>query len=89
MKQKDRHVTARFLGMTIPVEIRTQDVKVPRVSEKMLEDYRLEQLAKWPFVLPYEEAKARVEKRTAELNLLSVAKETEPVTYRRPVKKKR
>jgi hypothetical protein len=61
MRQKDRHATARFLGMTIPVELRTQAVKVPRVSKKMLEKYRLEQLAKWPFVLPYDEANRRAQ----------------------------
>lgn len=86
MRQKDRHATARFLGMEAPVEIRTQDVRTPRVSEKMLEEYRLEQLAKWPFVLSYEEARERVEKRTATLYLLSVTKEAEPAVYKRRVK---
>ncbi|MGH8715762.1 MAG: type IV secretion system DNA-binding domain-containing protein [Burkholderiales bacterium] len=86
MRQKDRHATARFLGIEAPVEIRTQDVRTPRVSEKMLEEYRLEQLAKWPFVLSYEEARERVEKRSAALHLLSVAKETEPAVYKRRVK---
>jgi hypothetical protein len=58
------------------------------VSEKMLEEYRLEQLAKWPFVLSYEEARERVEKRTAALQLHSLAKESEPVTHRRRVTKR-
>jgi hypothetical protein len=63
MGQKDRHATARFLGMNTPVEIRTQDVPPRFGSEERVEEYRLEQPAKLPFVLSCDEAKARLEKR--------------------------
>jgi hypothetical protein len=69
MMQKDRHATARFLGMTSPVELRTPELPSRPGNEESVEEYRQEQLAKWPFVLSCEEAQARLEKRSAELAL--------------------
>jgi hypothetical protein len=85
MMQKDRHATARFLGMTAPVELRTPELSSRPGSEESVEEHRQEQLAKWPFVLSCEEAQACLEKRSAELALPSVAPETEPATYKRRV----
>jgi hypothetical protein len=85
MFQKDRHATARFLGMTIPVELRTPEVSPLLVGEERVEEYRLEQLAKLPFVLSCDEAQARLEKRQSTLVLPSIAPETEPRSYRRRV----
>jgi hypothetical protein len=50
-----------------------------------VEEYRIEQLAKLPFALSCEEAQARLEKRSAQLALPSIAPETEPATYKRRV----
>jgi hypothetical protein len=85
MMQKDRHATARFLDMTTPVEIRTPDVSPLLVREGRVEEYRLEQLAKLPFVLSCDEAQARLAKRHSTLVLPSIAPETEPVEYKRRV----
>jgi hypothetical protein len=85
MGQKDRHATARFLGMHTPVEIRTPEVPPRFASEERVEDYRLEQLAKLPYVLSSDEAKARLEKRHNALVLPSSAPETEPRSYKRRV----
>jgi hypothetical protein len=85
MMQKDRHATARFLNMTTPVELRTPEVPPRFGSEERAEDYRLEQLAKHSFVLSYDEALARLEKRHSALVLPSIAPQTEPVSYRRRV----
>jgi hypothetical protein len=85
MMQKDRHATARFLGMTAPAELRTPEVPPRFGSEERAEDYRLEQLAKYPFVLSYDDAQARLEKRHAALALSSIAPETEPASYIRRV----
>jgi hypothetical protein len=85
MMQKDRHATARFLDITAPVELRTPDVSPLFVREGRVEEYRLEQLAKLPYVLSYEEAQARLEKRHGTLVLASIAPETEPVSYKRRV----
>jgi hypothetical protein len=85
MMQPDRHATARFLGMPAPVELRTPDVPPRFGSEERAEDYRREQLAKYPFVLSYDEAQARLKKRHAALALPSTAPETEPVSYKRRV----
>jgi TraM recognition site of TraD and TraG len=63
MMQKERHATARFLDMNTPVELRTPDVSPLFVREGRVEKYRLEQLAKLPYVLSCEEAQARLEKR--------------------------
>jgi hypothetical protein len=86
MVQKDRHATARFLGMTTPVEIRTQEVPPRFASEERVEEYRLEQLANLPFVLSCDEARARLEKRQNALVLPSIAPETEPKSYKRRVR---
>jgi hypothetical protein len=85
MRQKDRHATARFLGMTTPVEIRTSEVPPRFGSEERVEEYRLEQLAKLPFVLSCDEAKARLEKRHNALALSLIAPETKPRSYKRRV----
>jgi hypothetical protein len=85
MMQKERHATARFLDMNTPVEIRTPDVSPLFVREGRVETYRLEQLAKLPYVLSCEEAQARLEKRHSALVLPSIAPETEPVSYKRRV----
>jgi hypothetical protein len=85
MMQKDRHATARFLGMTAPVELRTPELSSRPGNEESVEEHRQEQLAKWPFVLSCEEAQARLEKRSAELALPSIAPETEPRSYKRRV----
>ena len=86
MMQKDRHATARFLGMTAPAELRTPEVPPRFGSEERAEDYRLEQLAKYPFVLSYDDAQARLQKRHAALALQSIPPETEPVSYTRRVR---
>jgi hypothetical protein len=85
MMQKDRHATARFLGMHAPVELRTPEVSPLPVGEERIEEYRLEQLAKLPYVLSCDEAQARLEKRSAAIALSSIAPETEPVSYKRRV----
>jgi len=85
MHQKDRHATARFLGMTAPVELRTPELPSRPGNEESVEEHRQEQLAKWPFVLSCEEAQARLQKRSAELALSSIAPETEPASYKRRV----
>ena len=83
MTQPNRHALVRLVGMPAPVELRTPDVSPPRISEELIEEYRIEQLAKWPFVLPYEEAVARLLAREKTLALpQSPARETEPATYR-------
>jgi hypothetical protein len=84
MMQKDRHATARFLGMTAPVELRTPDLPTRPGNEESVEEHRQEQLAKWPFVLSCEEAQARLEKRSA-IAISSIAPEAEPVSYKRRV----
>ena len=83
--QKDRHATARFLDMTAAVEIRTPGVSPLFVREGRVEEYRLEQLAKLPFVLSCDEAKARLEKRHSALALSTITPETEPRSYKRRV----
>jgi hypothetical protein len=83
--QPDRHTTARFLGMTAPVELRTPDLPSRLGNEERVEKYRQKQLAKLPFVLSCDEAQARLEKRAAALALSSIASETEPVNYKRRV----
>jgi hypothetical protein len=85
MMQKDRHATARFLGMTAPVELRTPELPSHPGNEESVEEHRQEQLAKWPFVLSYEVAQARLEKRSATIALPSIAPETEPASYKRRV----
>jgi hypothetical protein len=85
MFQKDRHATARFLEMTAPVELRTPEVSPLPVGEERIEEYRLEQLAKLPYVLSCDEAQARLEKRQSTLVLPSIATETEPKSYKRRV----
>ena len=85
MMQKDRHATARFLGMTAPVELRTPELSSRPGNEESVEEHRQEQLAKWPFVLSCEEAQARLEKRSATIALSSIAPETEPRSYKRRV----
>jgi hypothetical protein len=85
MMQKDRHATARFLGMTAPVELHTPELLSRPGNEESVEEYRQEQLAKWPFVLSCEEALARLEKRGAAIALSSIAPETEPRSYKRRV----
>jgi hypothetical protein len=85
MMQKDRHATARFLGMTAPVELRTPELSSRPGSEESVEEHRQEQLAKWPFVLSCEEAQARLEKRHSELALPTIAPETEPASYKRRI----
>jgi hypothetical protein len=85
MMQKDRHATARFLGMHAPVELRTPELPSRPGNEESVEEYRREQLAKWPFVLSSEEAQARLEKRSATIALSSIAPETEPRSYKRRV----
>jgi hypothetical protein len=85
MMQKDRHATARFLGMTEPVELRTPELSSRPGNEESVEEHRQEQLAKWPFVLSSEEAQARLEKRSAAIALPSIAPETEPRSYKRRV----
>jgi hypothetical protein len=85
MLQKDRHATARFLGMHAPVELRTPDLPSRPADEESVEEHRQEQLAKWPFVLSCEEAQARLEKRSAAITLPANAPETEPVSYKRRV----
>jgi hypothetical protein len=83
--QKDRHATARFLGMHAPVELRTPELPSRPENEESVEAYRQEQLAKWDFVLSCEEAQARLEKRSATIILPSIAPETEPASYKRRV----
>jgi hypothetical protein len=85
MFQKDRHATVRFLNMTAPVELRTPDLPSRPGDEERMEKYRQEQLAKLPFVLSCEEARARLEKRSAAVAISSIAPETEPVSYKRRV----
>jgi hypothetical protein len=85
MRQPDRHATARFLGMDVPVELRTPEVPPRFGSEERTEDYRREQLAKLPYVLSCEEAQARLEKRRSALVLPSITPETEPRSYKRRV----
>jgi hypothetical protein len=85
MMQKDRHATARFLGITAPVELRTPELSSRPGNEESVEEHRQEQLAKWPFVLSCEEAQARLEKRSAAVAISSIAPETEPESYKRRV----
>jgi hypothetical protein len=85
MMQKDRYATARFLGMHVPVELRTPELSSRPGNEESVEAYRQEQLAKWSFVLSCEEAQARLEKRSAAIALSTIAPETEPATYKRRV----
>ncbi|MCA1602609.1 MAG: hypothetical protein LC776_13515, partial [Acidobacteria bacterium] len=84
MFQPNRHATARFVGMNVPVQLRTPEIKPSFIDEETTLEYRREQLAKWPFALSYEDANERLQKRTASL-ALPLAGETEPVKYRRPV----
>ena len=83
MMQKDRHATARFLGMTAPVELRTPELSSRPGNEESVEEHK--QLAKWPFVLSCEEAQVHLKKRSAELALPAIAPETEPESYKRRV----
>jgi hypothetical protein len=85
MMQKDRYATARFLGMHVPVELRTPELSSRPGNEESVEAYRQEQLAKWSFVLSCEEAQARLEKRSVAIALSTIAPETEPATYKRRV----
>jgi hypothetical protein len=78
MMQKDRHATARFLGMIAPVELRTPELSSRPGNEESVEEHRQEQLAKWPFVLC-------LEKRSATIALSSIPPETEPRSYKRRV----
>jgi hypothetical protein len=71
--------------MTEPVEIRTPDVSPLSARDERVEEYRLEQLGKLPFVLSCEEAQARLEKRQSTLILPSIAPENEPRSYKRQV----
>jgi len=89
MFQPDRHAFVRVRGMREPVGIITPDVKSGRVSPEALEAYRREQLAKWPFSLPYEEAHRRLAERKKTLPLAAPAREPEPASYKRRVTKPR
>jgi hypothetical protein len=85
MLQPNRHATARFVDMIASVELRTPEVKASPVSEETTLEYREEQLAKWPFVLSYEDAHERLQKRSAALALPATG-ETEPIEYKRRVR---
>jgi hypothetical protein len=89
MFQPDRHATVRVRGMREPVGIITPEVKSGRVSTKALEEYRCEQLAKWPFSLSYEAARRRLAERKKTLPLAAPAMEPEPASYKRRVTKPR
>jgi len=86
MLQKNRHATARFVEMDVPVALRTSDVAEIPASEETILEYRLEQLAKWSFMLSYEDAHQALEKRSATLALPKIATETEPMEYKRRVR---
>ncbi|MCA1606932.1 MAG: type IV secretory system conjugative DNA transfer family protein, partial [Acidobacteria bacterium] len=85
MSQPNRHATARFVDMNVPVQLRTPEIKPSFIDEETTLEYRREQLAKWPFVLSYEDANERLLKRSASL-ALPLAGETEPVKYKRRVR---
>jgi hypothetical protein len=89
MFQPDRHATVRVRGMRDPVMIITPDVTSGRVSTEVLEAYRREQLAKWPFSLSYEEAHRRLLERKKTLPVAAPATEPEPASYKRRVTKPR
>ncbi|MGI8426629.1 MAG: hypothetical protein ACR2M4_08565, partial [Actinomycetota bacterium] len=86
MLQPNRHATARFVEMDAPVELRTPEVRVSFASKESVLEYREEQLAKWLFVLTYEDAHERLQKRSASLALPTLGGETEPVEYKRRVR---
>ncbi len=86
MLQPNRHATARFLEMDAPVELRTPEVRVSFASQESVLEYREEQLAKWSFVLSYEDAHERLQKRSASLALPTLGGDTEPVEYKRRVR---
>jgi hypothetical protein len=88
MFQPDRHAL-RVRGMKEPVGIVTPDVTGSCVSEEALEEYRQEQLAKWPFSLSYEEAHRRLMEWKKTLSIAAPAREPEPTSYKRRVKKPR
>jgi Type IV secretion-system coupling protein DNA-binding domain len=89
MSQPDRHAIVRVRGMREPVGIRTPEVESVRRTVETVEEYRREQLAKWPFSLSYEEANQRLLDRKKTLRIATPASEPEPVSYKRPVKKPR
>jgi hypothetical protein len=67
----------------------TPDVRSGRMSPEALEAYRREQLAKWPFSLSYEEAYRRLAERKKTLEIAAPAREPEPASYKRRIKKPR
>jgi hypothetical protein len=89
MFQPDRHAIVRVRGMKAPVAIVTPEVESGRRTVETVEEYRREQLAKWPFSLSYEEANQRLVERKKTLRIATPATEPEPVSYKRPVKKPR
>jgi hypothetical protein len=89
MFQSDRHAIVRVRGMKAPVAIVTPEVESSRRTTETVEEYRCEQLAKWPFSLSYEEANQRLLERKKTLCIATLATEPEPVRYKRPVKKPR
>jgi hypothetical protein len=68
------------------VELRTPEVTESSASEETILEYRQEQLAKWSFMLSYEDAHEKLGNRSATLALPKIATETEPVEYKRRVR---
>jgi hypothetical protein len=89
MFQPDRHAIVRVRGMREPVAIVTPEVESGRRTTEVVEEYRREQLAKWPFSLSYEEANQRLLERKKTLCIATPATEPEPVSYKRRVTKPR
>jgi hypothetical protein len=54
-----------------------------------VEEYRREQLVRWPFSLSYEEAHQRLLERKKTLRIATPVTEPEPVSYKRRVTKPR
>jgi len=65
MCQPERHATARLLGMRAPVEFRTEEIAPGEIEDARVAAYRVEQLRKWPFALPFAEAKRLLAEREA------------------------
>jgi len=65
MCQPERHATARLVGMRAPVEFRTPEITPVAATDARVAEYRVEQLEKWPFALPFSEAKQLLAEREA------------------------